>query len=213
MAQRDSHDKSLLDRRAAETRAEIVDAAVDLFVEHGFDSTSMSDVAAAAGMSRRTLYRYFATKDDIVFDAPRQWLEVLDETLADRREDEPTRDLCRRALLDVAAYVRDHATSVLRAYSVLAASPELASRHGRSDAEWVQRYLELLGPEVADLDDGALQAATAAMALVGAQNAIIVVWARQPNADPVEMMRAVLDQVDSIWPEPCRHAPPSPPGA
>ncbi len=207
MAQRDIDDKRLLDRRAAETRAEIVEAAIGLFVEHGFDATSMSDVAAAAGMSRRTLYRYFATKDDIVFDAPRQWLEVVNDVLSDRGESESTRDVCRRALLAVAAYVRDNAASVLRSYSVVAASPELASRHGRSDAEGVQHYLELLGPEVARLEDGVLQAVTAAMALVGAQNAIIVVWAQRPGADPVELTRKVLDQVDSIWPEPCRRAP------
>lgn len=97
---------------------------------HGFDAMSMSDVAAAAGMSRRTLYRYFATKDDIVFDAPRQWLDVV------------------------------HQVPVLRSYSVVAASPELASRHGRFDAEWVQHYLELLGPEVATLEDGVLQGVT-----------------------------------------------------
>ena len=60
---------------------------------------------------------------------------------------------------------------------------------------------------MAALEDGVLQAATAAMSLVGAQNAIIVVWAQQPETDPVELTRKVLDQVDSIWPEPCRRVP------
>lgn len=214
MAQRDNkrngRGESLTERRAAQTRAEIFDAAIELFVEQGYDSTSMNEVADAAGVSRRTLYRYFATKDDIVFEAPRDWLEVFDAAVADRREDEPTRDLFRRALLEVAAYLAEHTQSVLKAYSVVMSSQELIARRGRSDMEWVARYMELLAPDVAELEHGDVEAAIAAMALVGAQNALIVVWAQQPDADVVAAMRAMLDQVDSIWPQPCR-TPPDPP--
>lgn len=42
------------------------------------------------------------------------------------------------------------------------------------------------------------------MALVGAQNALIVVWSQRPDTDVVAAMRLMLDQVDSVWPEPCR---------
>lgn len=204
MTQRDDAGKSLLERRAAQTRADIFDAAIDLFLEQGYDDTPMSAVAEAAGVSRRTLYRYFATKDDIVFEAPREWLEVFNTVVDDRRPDEATRDLFRRALLEVAAYVGEYARSVLKAYSVVMSSQELIARRGRSDMEWVMRYLELLGPDVADLEDGDLRAAIAAMALVGAQNALIVVWSQRPDADVVAAMQLMLDQVDSIWPEPCR---------
>lgn len=199
--------RGLRERRAAETRAEIVEAAIRLFIEQGFDATSMSDVAAAAGVSRRTVYRYFATKDDIVFEAPRRWLEVFDAVLEDRGPHEPTRDVFRRGLVSVAEFIRDDAEAVLAAFSVLAGSESLVGRHGRSDAEWVQRYLEVLGPDVASLEDGPLLATTAAMALVAAQNAIIATWAFQPDRDPVEMMEIVLDQVDSLWPQPSREPP------
>lgn len=215
MAQRDIHGKttgsSLLDRRAAQTRAEIFDAAIELFLAQGFDATSMDEVAEAAGLSRRTLYRYFDTKDDIVFELPRQWLEVLDATIAERREDEPTRDLLRRALRDTAVHIERTRHDVLRGYAVLASSPSLLSRHGRSDAEWVARYLELMGPDVTGLEHGALLATTAAMAFVAAQNAAIAIWAaQQPDADLLEMLEIVLEQIDPLWPEPCRHAPAHP---
>ena len=204
VTQRDDHGNSLLERRAAQTRADIFEAAIDLFLEQGYDDTPMSAVAEAAGVSRRTLYRYFATKDDIVFEAPREWLEVFNSVVGERRPDEATRDLFRRALLEVAAYVGAHAPSVLKAYSVVMSSQELIARRGRSDMDWVMRYLELLGPDVADLEEGDLRAAVAAMALVGAQNALIVVWSQRPDADVVAAMQLMLDQVDSVWPEPCR---------
>lgn len=204
MTQRDDDGNSLLERRAARTRADIFEAAIDLFLEQGYDDTPMTAVAEAAGVSRRTLYRYFATKDDIVFEAPREWLEVFNGVVDDRLPDEATRDLFRRALLEVAAYVGEHATSVLKAYSVVMSSQELIARRGRSDMDWVMRYLELLGPDVADLEHGDLRAAIAAMALVGAQNALIVVWSQRPDTDVVAAMQLMLDQVDSVWPEPCR---------
>ena len=161
----------------------------------------MEQVADAAGVSRRTIYRYFPTKDDLVFESPRQWLEVLNQTLDTRTPEESTRDVFARALLDVARFIESNRSTVLAQFSILAASPSLMTRHGRSDAEWSARYLELLGPDVADKPDGALLATTAAMALVAAQNALIAVWATsQPDADLMVMTRTVLDQTDSLWP-------------
>ncbi|MFC5174281.1 TetR/AcrR family transcriptional regulator [Streptomyces mutomycini] len=48
------------------TRDAIGDAAVSLFLEHGFDHVSVNDVAAAAEISKPTLFRYFHTKEDLV---------------------------------------------------------------------------------------------------------------------------------------------------
>lgn len=191
----------LVNRRAAQTRAEIVDAAMAVFAEQGFDATSMDDIARSAGVSRRTIYRYFDTKDDLLFEAPRQWLEVLNQVLDTRTAGEATRDLYHRALLAVAHFIEGDAASVLAGFAVLTSSPSLLARHGRSDADWITRYLELIGPDVADVTDGALLATTAAMSLVAAQNALIAVWAAgQPDSNLIEMTNKVLDQIDSIWP-------------
>jgi AcrR family transcriptional regulator len=191
----------LVNRRAAQTRAEIVGAAMAVFAEQGFDATSMNDVASAAGVSRRTIYRYFETKDDLVFESPRRWLEVLNRVLDTRTAVESTRDLYHRALLAVARFIQDDAVSVLAGFAVLTSSPSLLARHGRSDAEWTTRYLELIGPDVADEPHGALLAATAAMSLVAAQNALIAIWAAgQPESDLIEMINVMLDQIDSVWP-------------
>jgi len=54
-------------RKKARTRDEIVEAALALFEQKGFDATTIDDVAAAAEVSPRTVFRYFTSKEDLVF--------------------------------------------------------------------------------------------------------------------------------------------------
>jgi AcrR family transcriptional regulator len=53
-------------RKKARTHNTIADAAISLFLAHGFDHVSIVDIAAAAEVSKPTLFRYFATKEDLV---------------------------------------------------------------------------------------------------------------------------------------------------
>jgi len=54
------------ERKQDLVRGAIFDAAVDLFARQGFDETTLEDIAKAAGVSPRTLYRYFATRDELL---------------------------------------------------------------------------------------------------------------------------------------------------
>ncbi|MET7990547.1 TetR family transcriptional regulator [Amycolatopsis sp. NPDC005232] len=56
----------LRERKKQRTREAISNAALELFFEHGFDQVSISQVAEAAEVSRRTLFAYFQGKDDLV---------------------------------------------------------------------------------------------------------------------------------------------------
>ncbi len=69
----------LRERTRRAVRREIAKAAESLFVERGFEATTIDDIAALAGMSQRSVFRYFATKEEIVlgkFDL------VVDDMLA-----------------------------------------------------------------------------------------------------------------------------------
>ncbi|MEU4237513.1 TetR family transcriptional regulator [Actinoplanes sp. NPDC026619] len=56
----------LRERTRRAVQREIGEAALALFVERGFDTTTIDDIAAAVGMSQRSVFRYFATKEEIV---------------------------------------------------------------------------------------------------------------------------------------------------
>ncbi|GAB1813036.1 TetR/AcrR family transcriptional regulator [Mycobacterium sp. MUNTM1] len=59
---------TLRDRQRAAIRAELRRAAHRLFTERGYDAVSVDDIAAAAGLSRRTLFRHVASKEDLLLD-------------------------------------------------------------------------------------------------------------------------------------------------
>jgi AcrR family transcriptional regulator len=56
----------LRERKKARTRDAIADAAISMFLDRGYDHVSVADVAAAAEVSKPTLFRYFATKEDLI---------------------------------------------------------------------------------------------------------------------------------------------------
>jgi AcrR family transcriptional regulator len=193
---------SLIERRHEETRAAIADAAVALFARRGFAETTMDDVAEAAGVSRRTAYRHFASKDDLVFEQPRRWLVHFNDHVAEIRPGETQRERCRRGLLAVSRLIQANAASIAPAYEVMLATPSLRGYNGRTEDEWFERYVELFTPPGAVDAERALQIVTVAGTLVGTTKALVGLWAAgQPDADMEELTRAALDQLDPVWPD------------
>ena len=63
----DPHPKAPTHRRRKQARPqELLDAALELFVERGFAATRMEEIATLAGVSKGTLYLYYASKEDLL---------------------------------------------------------------------------------------------------------------------------------------------------
>ena len=80
---------SLRERKKADTHDAIRAAAADLFLQHGFERTTMEMVADAANVSVRTVFRYFPTKEDLFFGNVEVELSDLRDLLDARPTDEP----------------------------------------------------------------------------------------------------------------------------
>src|SRR4051812_45875640 len=76
--------EGLRERKKRETRAAISQVATTLFYEHGFDNVTVDDVARAAGLSKMTVFNYFARKEDLMFDREAEGVELLRSVLAGR---------------------------------------------------------------------------------------------------------------------------------
>ena len=191
----------LTEKRHRQTQADIAAAAVRLFTQQGYDVTTMEQVAEAAGVSRRTAYRHFPAKEELLNHHPRLWLEHYNAVLASRQPDESTRDCCRRGLLAVADVIEENRAAILEAWAVVASTEALRANTARTQQEWVNRHVALIGPVLAHESDGILLTVTLAGALVAATNALVMVWAKeQPGANMPTMTRTALDYLDPLWP-------------
>lgn len=83
---------SLRERRATETRQRIVDVALALFLEQGFDVTTIDQISTDADVSARTFFRYFPTKEALLFHDFEQRLTGIRDDLDGRPDDETPLD-------------------------------------------------------------------------------------------------------------------------
>lgn len=79
----------LSERKMQRTRRELARAAAELFIEQGYDATTVEDIAAAAEVSPRTFYRYFPAKEDVVLALGESRTDALLAALRSRPADEP----------------------------------------------------------------------------------------------------------------------------
>jgi AcrR family transcriptional regulator len=70
--------------KKAETRREIADTAMRLFVQRGFDHVTVAEVAAAARVAEKTVFNYFPTKEDLFFDEVPERQAALVAAIRDR---------------------------------------------------------------------------------------------------------------------------------
>jgi AcrR family transcriptional regulator len=82
-------DTTTREAKTRATRARISEAALELFVTQGFAGTTIDQIAEAAGVGRRTIFRHFATKEAILFDQLVVRREVTVQRLRERPADEP----------------------------------------------------------------------------------------------------------------------------
>ncbi|WP_327368966.1 TetR/AcrR family transcriptional regulator [Streptomyces sp. NBC_01217] len=134
---------SLRERKKRLTYQAVSDAAIAMFLERGFDKVSVAEVAAAADISKPTLFRYFPSKEDLALHRFADHEDEAARVVAARAETESPLDALRRHFLD-GLERRDPVTGLCDAPQVLAfmrllyGTPSLVARlyayQGRSEA-------------------------------------------------------------------------------
>jgi AcrR family transcriptional regulator len=165
---------------AADTRARIAAAAFELFAAKGYDSTTVDAIAERAGIARRTFFRYFRSKDDVIFPDHDSLLATVTERLTEQSGVSPVEAVCAGVRVVFRSYVDDPAVSVQRYRLTRSVTPlrdrELASvrRYERTFSRYVRERL------ASDFEpaEAALRADVVAATVVAAHNAVLREWLR-----------------------------------
>jgi AcrR family transcriptional regulator len=120
----------LRERNKLRRSEQITQAALRLFAERGFDGATIDEIAAAAEVSRRTFFRYFARKEDVILGWKRQMADELREAIDARPAEEAPLEAVHRALATVAAGYSDQPELTLGLLRLFESGPALHPQAG-----------------------------------------------------------------------------------
>ncbi|MER7499583.1 TetR/AcrR family transcriptional regulator [Nonomuraea pusilla] len=193
------HDRSeattspMWERTRRRVREEITDVALALFLDQGFENTTVDQVVAASGISRRSFFRYFGTKEDIVFGSLAEQGPVILSALQARPDDEPVWEALRHAFAVLST--RTAPQRGLAIARLVATSPGLRAAHLEKHLRWQEQ----LAPEVERrLGDSAAPPGLRGQAIVATAlaclDAATAVWLDRDGKGGIEELERLCDQ-------------------
>ena len=184
-----SGELGLRERKKLQTRRQIVETARRLFGDHGFDSVSVAAIARAADLSEATVFNYFPTKEDLVF----QGMEVFETELLAAVQNRPAGQsivtafarfvLQPRGLLAVDD--EDAARHLAGVSRMIASSPALLAREREILARYTASLAALITEDTA-ADPNDLRPWVVAHALIGTHQALIDFVRRHLADEPAD---------------------------
>jgi AcrR family transcriptional regulator len=175
ISHRSNHEppRSLRDRKRDRTRRMIQAEALRLFTTKGFQATTIEEIAAAADVAPRTYFRYFPTKEEVVFWADYQ--PTLAAFVATRPDEEPALEALRHGIVDgLATFYEQDRERLLERIRLAFRTPALHPRLRQQQAEWADGMAQILAQRLSarpdDLEVRAVAAAVAAALFVAIED-------------------------------------------
>ena len=183
----------------ASVRDQIAEQALLLFDEKGFDATTVDDIAATVGISARSFFRYFPTKEDAVIGDPSALAGVIRDAAAARPADESAWVALRRALDPFEVTDRADITRGLRHMRVMMSTASLRARNVEKHIVWAVTLepviIDRLGAErvrrdgvTGDADAIRFEAQTLIHAALACFDVALSEWTRREGTTPIHTL-------------------------
>ena len=176
-------------RPVATSHAEIERAAFRLFAERGFDAVTMADIAAELGVGRRTLFRYFESKNDIPWGQFDRTLDGFRTILAEMPEDLPLHEAVHRGVQRFNEFPADAQPSHRDRMRMILQTPALQAHSVLRYEAWRRVIAEYVAARLGLAPDDLLPRTVGGVALALAISAYED-WLEDPDAD----LAALLDE-------------------
>lgn len=180
-------------------RSALAVAALDLFVSQGYEATTVEDIVEVVGVGRRTFFRYFRSKEDVVFpDHDDQLAEVVAILDGAAESEPPLSVLSSAAEVVLGMYLAEPEVSLKR-FALTRQVPSLRDKEIASIDRYQRVFSRFLRQRFAARDrdgtDPELRAAVAAAAVVATHNHVLRSWLRSGGEfDAVHRLRQALPE-------------------
>lgn len=197
---------SLAERKRLLVSEELREVALQLLAAQGYDETTVDDIAAAAGMSRRTFHRYYASKEDVVIQLLADLGAQMRDELSTRPAGEPPAVALRHAVTVAINFCAGHHDpgKTLAVVRLIQRTPVLRARSLERQARWQAELAAVLAQRLG-LEPDDLFAELATRMALAAFDAAMERWALSDGAaDPLELTGrafAVLEPAFQARPE------------
>lgn len=169
-------------RPALTSHEEVARAALQLFADNGFDETTVDEIATEAGVSRRTIFRYYPSKNDMVWGDFDWVLNRLRAALAETSPDESLMDAIRRAVIASNHYEPEQLPELRIRLTLITTVPALQAHSMLRYADWRRVIAEFVAERLGLEPDDLIPEAIGWMTL-GASLSAFVRWVNNPGDD------------------------------
>ncbi len=174
-------------RRPSTSRQDVARAALELFARQGYEETTVDEIAAAVGVSRRTFFRYYQSKPDVVWGEFDAELVRLRQRLAEAPDDRPMLDVLRHAVMATNRFGARELDELRIRIGLISSVPTLVAHSAVRYTAWCDVVAAFVARRVGSDPDG-LVAQTVAHSVLGAATAAFTWWATNGDDDLVEQL-------------------------
>ncbi|MBK1782696.1 acyl-CoA-like ligand-binding transcription factor [Prauserella cavernicola] len=178
--------------RPAQTSAhQLAEIAQELFLAHGFERTSVADITAAAGVSRRTFFRYFASKADVLWVETPAEQERLRALLAEAPPGESCAEVLYRVVPEALRHPADQRRWALHRAELVLTVPAVQAQAVRRYADW-RAVVATFAAERLGVPIGDLVPVAVGHAVLAATVASHEYWVAHPDEDLEPILERLL---------------------
>ena len=183
-------------RPPSTSRRELRLIALRLFAERGFDSTTIEQVAAAAGVSERTFFRYFTSKASVLWSDFETEVETIRAALGSVADDVPMMDAIRGAVVAANHYHADDVPEMRLRMHLIATVPALSFSAAEHYEAWERAIGEFAGRRLGRPAES-LYPLAVGRSVLAACRAAYDRWSARADADLTVYLDAALSALDA----------------
>lgn len=185
-------------RHRSTSVAELSHIGLSLFIERGFDETTVDDIARAAGIGRRTFFRYFASKNDVPWGDFEGLLARMRDELRASPATVPVVGALRSAIRNFNTFPPEELPYHRERMRLLFTVPSLVAHSSLRYAAWREVVAQFAAQRLGE-DENALTPRVIGWTFLALSSSAYEQWLRTPDADLIDLLDAAFSRLDDTF--------------